>query len=64
MNLSTLWYNPFAKTLVATSPAQFLFVSAPLMLIVLAILGVAFQMNRQLFDQQQVIVGRFTQRCI
>ncbi len=58
MKLLTLWRKPFAKRPVTTSPAQFLIVCTPLMLIVLAILITAFQINRQLFDQEQVIVGR------
>lgn len=58
MNLSALWRNPFAKTKSPTSPAQFLFVSVPLMVIVLAILVMAFQVNRQLFDQEKVVVGQ------
>lgn len=40
------------------SPANYLYFSAPVMLVVLAILVVAFQVNRQLYDQEQVYVGR------
>ncbi len=58
MNLSILLRNPFKKMLTTTSPAQFLFGSAPLMILVLAVLVVAFQLNQQLYDQQQIISGR------
>lgn len=64
MKLFTLFYNLSAKTPSMTSPAQFVFVSVPLTIIVLAILVVAFQINRQLYDQQQVIVGRLAHAAV
>lgn len=63
MNLST-WRKPLSKNPFVTSPTQFIIVSVPLVMIVLAILITAFQINRQLYDQQQVIVGRLSQAAV
>jgi signal transduction histidine kinase/ActR/RegA family two-component response regulator len=46
------------KTAASTSPTQFLLMATPLMMLVLVILGITFLVGRQLYNQQQVIVGR------
>ncbi len=54
----TTFLSSFLPKKNPTSPSRFLLISAPLTLLVLVILVVAFQMNRQLYDQQQIVVGR------
>jgi signal transduction histidine kinase/ActR/RegA family two-component response regulator len=50
--------NHWPQTQPRSLPAYFLLVAAPLTLIVLTILVVSFQVNRQLYDQRQVLAGR------
>jgi len=64
MNLSIALQHLSAKISIATSPRKFLFVAATLTTTVLIILIVAFQINRQLYEQQQINVGRLNQASV
>lgn len=58
MNRSRFLQNPFLATWNVISLPKFVLLVAPLTVTMLAVLILAFQLNRQLYDQQQVIVNR------
>jgi len=52
------------KVQFTSSPSQFLLFSSPLMLAVIGVLIFAFQINQQLYEQQQAIVGRLAHAAV
>jgi signal transduction histidine kinase len=64
MNQPRFLQNPFLATWNVISLPKFVLLVAPLTITMLAILILAFQLNRQLYDQQQVIVNRLAHAAV